>query len=134
MISHNVITAIMAILMLSAVAFGYAPLLSRNLRKWAFWACIGVCGLAIVTVLRQSYWDLLQFATGDAWADIRTFLGGQKFSSVFNVGVMCSCWCLLYGRLHLIPAKDRWRWRWWYAWLHPCEKCVFWKRAERDEK
>lgn len=130
---HNVITAVIAIVMLGMVARGYVPLLSIKMARWAVWVFVGVIILSLSTFFRQGYWDLAQYVTGARWDDVRAALGGQRISSVFNIGVIVACYAFLKARFLLLPEDEREGWHWWNAWHHPCKTLVlpsFMKRRE----
>jgi len=124
----NVITAFTAVIMMGMVASGYIPLLSFKMSPWARWVFFGIIVLMVTMAARQFYWDLVQAMLGEDWVEVRAKMGGQKFSTVFNVGSIISCYLLLKARLLLIPEHDRKGWRWWNAWMHPCRLCNFWKK------
>jgi hypothetical protein len=131
MMDLNVMSAMVAAVMLAMVAVGYFPLFWSRLSGWVAWVFLGVVVLSVTTFLRQGYWDLFRFFAGDHWALVRDGLGGQQISTVFNLGVIASCFCFLKGRLYLIPRADRANWTWASAWLHPCYKCRFWRPRGR---
>lgn len=85
----------------------------RNLRY-------GVVSIVVVLLLRSSYWDILQTVLPrENWLALRDFLGGQEFSSVFNLGLLVPCYFWLRAKWWLIPEEDRDDWRWWNAWRYP---------------
>lgn len=129
---HNVISAAIAVVMLGAVAWGYVPLLTISMSRWAVWIFVGVIILALSTFFRQGYWDLVQHVSGERWQAIRSFFGGQKISTVFNSGVIIACYAFLKARHLLIPLPDRHEWHWWNAWLYPYWKCRVWRRKQKD--
>lgn len=129
--SVNVITAILFFIMLAMVGRGYVPILFMNLPRWVNWFVAGVLLLSFMSWLRSLYWDVGQALAGDHWLDVREFLGGQEFSTLFNVLGVLSCWALLVARKLLIPEPDQSEWHWWNAWLHPCQKCRFWRRKKK---
>ena len=127
---YNVMTAFVAVVMTLMVAVGYVPLLLFPLQRWARWICWGVIMIMVIGALRQGYWDFLQYLAGDNWQALRTYLGGQKFSTVFNVGTILSCWIFLRARVYLVPKRDRAGWYWWNVWMHPCDRCRFGRKQK----
>lgn len=121
----NEITAILALAMMGFVLVGFIPLFNYGLAKWAKVVVHGFFIFISVVMARSIYWDIVQNISGDYWQTIRTTLGGQKFSAVFNIGIIYACYVILKGRLLLIPEESRHNWRWWNAWLHPRRLCRF---------
>ena len=67
------------------VAVGFAPLLRIQLTPFAKHMVRGVLLISILLVMRSSYWDGAQYIAGEKWPALRSWLGGQAFSTVFNV-------------------------------------------------
>jgi hypothetical protein len=119
----NVVTAIASIFTLGLVCRGFFPVLRYDMEPWVKWVVIGIVIFAMTSALRSSYWDLVQYISGDTWPAVLAATGGQKISSVFNIGLIVSCCALLKARWYLIPEDDRHHWHWWNSWMHPSRLC-----------
>lgn len=125
----NFLTAVMAVAAFAAVARAFWPLIWGLDRDWLHYAARGLVILSATVVCRSMYWDVLQFVLGDTWTVVRTALGGQQFSTVFNIGFLAAAYQFLMARLLLIPEDERRHWRWWSAWAHPGTRCLIpWRR------
>lgn len=129
----NTSTAIIAMVGLFLVARGYWPLLRPGLGSpWADNIMKGVIIIAVTLTLRSGYWDVAQWALGPAWPPVRDALGGQTFSTAFNIPLIVGVYYILKSRLYLIPEDEREQWRWWSAWAHPGDRCVIdWRRPSK---
>ena len=130
----NHVTAMIAVVCAGLVMRGYTPLIWHELATWSRCVFIGVLVTMLAMVLRLLYWDFVQSLAGDDWITIRDALGGQRFSSVFNIIFIAGCIVLLQARFLLIPPADRKGWHWYNAWHHPSENCLqmsFFKRKDK---
>lgn len=118
-IELNVVTSGIVALMLLAVAKGYWHLITIERGSWGFYMVRGVVVTAFTVVLRSGYWDFAQFLFGGHWEAVKSALGGQSISAVFNLLMVLAAYYFLCSRWVLIPEDERHRWRWWNAWLHP---------------
>lgn len=120
----NTVSGVIAACMFVAVARAFIPFLGFSQRDWVREGVIGICVVFLAIGMRLFYWDLVQSISGQHWQAVRTALGGQEFSTVFNIPAIYGCYKLLRCRLLLIPIAERSKWRWWSAWLHPTARCL----------
>ena len=123
-IDVNVASSLLAALFMIMVARAYWHLITVDRGSWAYYMVRGTVCVAITAVARSGYWDIFQFAAGDHWLALRTALGGQAFSTVFNLPMILAGYYFLKGRWVLIPEDERHLWHWWNAWLHPRGMCM----------
>ena len=115
----NFFTSLLVVAMMAAVFIGFARIwdsagspVIRNLSK-------GVMTVCLTLVARSSYWDVTQRVLGDAWPAVSAALGGQQFSTVFNLGAILAAYFFLRAKWWLIPDEERSEWHWYSAWLYP---------------
>ncbi|HDZ81275.1 MAG TPA: hypothetical protein ENH56_08515 [Roseobacter sp.] len=120
----NVVTAGVVVVMMLAVARGYWHLIAIERGSWGYYMVRGVLLVAFAAVMRSGYWDFAQFLFGEKWWAVRTALGGQRFSTVFNIPMIFAAYYFLCSRWVLIPEEERHRWHWWNAWMHPRGLCL----------
>jgi len=128
----NFLVACMVIVAMLAVLKSYLPLITADLTrgKFAFHLTRATALGSAVSIIRLGYWDILQYLSHDHWEVIRESLGGQRFSSLFNVLLLFVARDLLIARLYLIDREERHHWRWWNVAGHPTHMCLFdWRRG-----
>lgn len=114
------VTSLAATAAMSLVLVGFSRVwddthnhMMRNIRY-------GILTIIAVLILRSGYWDMLQtLLPRENWLAVRDALGGQDFSSVFNLGFLVACYFWLRAKWWLIPEDERDEWSWWNAWRYP---------------
>ena len=114
----SMMTSIVGAVLMMLVVFGYWRLVQFDRGSWEDCTIKGVVLVLMQAILRSGYWDIGQFVAGDHWVRLRDQLGGQDFSTVFNVLRILGAFYLLRGMVQLIPQPHRQRWRWWSAWWY----------------
>jgi hypothetical protein len=100
----NLITSFVLLLYCFRVVGSYAPVLYGNMSEWAKGISLGVLMLMAAFILRAMYWDVTQYIAGDDWLTLKAALGGQEFSSVFNIIAIFACMALLKAKKSLVSA------------------------------
>lgn len=127
----NFTTSILAAFGMALVARAFFPLIKGQVSDFAGHMIKGVVIVAIVIFARSLYWDGAQFFLGDQWKAVSAALGGQKFSTVFNLPIFWALYHFMQARLEIIPDDERDEWRWWSAWAHPGDRCVInWRKRK----
>ena len=124
----NVVTSIMVFVVMAIVARGYWPLITFKGNDWASYMIRGIIIVAVASLGRSFYWDVVQHMTGEDWQKIMLILGGRDINVVFHVPLLVAGYYFLRARWTLIPEEDRAGWYWWNAWAYPSDKCLInWK-------
>lgn len=125
----NFLSSVAVAIAFAFVARGFWPLMRPRFTDFSFHMMRGVFLFAVVVIARSVYWDVMQVIAMENWPTIRDALGGQKFSTAFNLPLLFCAYDFLYARWLLIPESERSHWRWWNAWMHPSRLCIIrWRK------
>jgi len=125
MTDSNVITSFLVLLGSLLLARAFLPLFWRTpLDGFALYATRFVTVTAIATAGRTFYWDVVPVVLDEHWQALFGAMGGQEFSTLFNVLYLVAIYDALKAREALIPEDERHKWPWWLAWAHPGKRCI----------
>lgn len=125
----STITAAAIVLCMGLILRAFHPLVTQRLEPFGEHMVKGLTYLAVGTMARASFWDILPDLLGSGWPAFRDALGGLAFNAFFNLIVLFATYHFLHARFFAIPEEERREWRWYTAWAHPGDNCIInWRR------
>lgn len=89
----------------------------------------GIALFMVATALRAFWWDWFRLFLGDSWPSVRDTFGGITVNLIPNILTLIAVYLFFQVRFLVIPDEERRHWRWWTAWAHPANRCIFpWRR------